>query len=305
MPLNFEHTITVQSQHHGLRIDVALSQLLPDFSRSKLSQWIREGSITVNGKKIKPKEKLSLGDTISVAVEHHKDGPWQAQPIDLNVVYSDDDVIVINKPASLVVHPAPGNRDHTLVNALLYHYPELSKLPRAGLIHRLDKDTTGLLVVAKNLAAHHRLVKDMQERNISRQYRAIAHGQIHQACIIDAPIARHPQIRTKMAVVAKGKPARTHCTPLETYPHHCYVHLQLDTGRTHQIRVHMKHIGHPLVGDKTYGKSQKNHTDAFDRQALHAYQLSFNQPRTEKRLAFLAPLPDDMETLLQQLRSHE
>ncbi len=297
------------------RVDQALAQVFPDYSRARLSLWLKSEYITINGQILRPKDKVHGGETVIIDAALEEES-WTAEFIPLNIIYEDKSLIVINKPAGLVVHPAHGNFEHTLVNALLHHCPELHSLPRAGLIHRLDKDTTGLLVIAKTLSAHHILVKAMQERQIQRIYQAVVYvkNSRHPPLLnqtIQTNFGRHPHQRLKMAVTSQGKPAITHVTRLGYHPPFAHLEVALETGRTHQIRVHLAHIHLPIVGDPLYGISglqlsryptlETEITDffkTFSRQALHAYRLSLNHPDTHEKMTWEAPLPDDMQQLL-------
>jgi 23S rRNA pseudouridine1911/1915/1917 synthase len=308
----------VTQEYHGQRLDSVLASLLPEFSRSQLSHWIKKGYITKNANTCKPKDKALFGDLLAMQVEWTEDCPdfQNALPeeIPLDIVYEDKAVIVLNKPAGLVVHPGAGNRTHTLVNALLNHAPALMQVPRAGIIHRLDKDTTGLLIVAKTLQAHTALIRQMQARQIHRQYLTLVHHQVKTGKTIETGFARHPKNRLKMAVCGQGRQAITHFTINKQYQDFTLLEVQLMTGRTHQIRVHMQYINHPVVGDPLYGhnirlpssssEAVKILLQSFKRQALHACQIGFLHPDTEKYLTFQAPLPDDFLHLLQAL-DHE
>lgn len=310
---------SVPPEHAGERFDWVVAQWLTDYSRSRLQEWIKSGWITLNGEPAKAKEKVSAEDVIradlDTALASLDAGEWEAQPLPLHIVYEDDHVIVVNKQAGLVVHPGAGNPDQTLINALLHHDPELATLPRAGIIHRLDKDTTGLLVVAKNLESHTHLVEQLQERSVKREYRAIVMGTMVSGGTIDQPLGRHPGDRTRQAVVSGGKPAVTHYRILERFRSHTYLRVQLETGRTHQIRVHMAHIRHPIVGDSEYmgrlrlpaGATEelKQALRDFPRQALHAFALGFQHPHTGEQVEFEAPVPDDIEQMLKVLRANE
>ena len=306
------HEFIVPLELSGKRVDQILAQLLPEHSRSRLTDWIKDGSVTVNGNTIKPKEKLWGGEQINLHAEVVAETDWAAQPIELDIVYEDDALIVINKPVGLVVHPGAGNPDGTLVNALLHHDPSLSMLPRCGIVHRLDKDTSGLLVIAKTLPAHTSLVAQLQDRSVSREYVALVVGYMIAGKTIDAPIGRHPQQRKKMAHEGLGKEAITHVTVAEHFDDFTLVNCKLETGRTHQIRVHMAHIRHPLVGDPVYGQRLKLPAGAsdeliealrgFKRQALHAQRLSLKHPVTGETISWTAPIPQDMENLLEILR---
>lgn len=284
----------------GKRLDQALAILFPEHSRSRLKTWIEEGHVLVEGHTRRPKDKVLLGEDIDIEAELEDKREWEAEDLELNIVYEDDDIIIINKPANLVVHPGAGNQQGTLVNALLHHAPNLSLIPRAGIIHRLDKDTTGLLVVAKSLAAHTKLVEQMQAREIIRVYEAIVWGILPAGGTINAPIGRHPSDRMKMAVVLDGKPAITHYRIIKKYPRHTHLRVQLETGRTHQIRVHMAHIRHPVVGDKVYARRYQGEP-RFSRQALHAKYLELDHPISKEKLSFEADLPEDMGELLTRL----
>lgn len=297
--------LTVPPELAGLRFDQALARLVPEHSRSRLKDWIDAGHVRLDGAIAAGKQRLSGGERIVVDMYESTSSPAEAaQPIALAIVHEDDSVLVVNKPPGLVVHPGSGNRDGTLLNALLHHAPDLAQLPRAGIVHRLDKDTSGLLVVARTPVAHTDLVRQLQARTVTREYVALVHGDLTRATIIDAPIGRHPHVRTTMAVVARGKPARTHVTPLERLHKATLVRCTLETGRTHQIRVHLTAIGHPLVGDATYGRRRANASmPPFHRQALHAARLAFVHPETLERRQFDAPLPDDMTRLLSALRA--
>ena len=296
------------------RLDQAAAELMPEHSRSRLQGWIKSGALTVNGKACKPRDKVMLGDKLELDAEPEAQVSWQAESISLDIVYEDEHLLVINKPAGLVVHPAAGHADGTLVNALLNHAPEVENLPRAGIVHRLDKDTSGIMVVARSLVAHTSLVDQLQTRTMGREYEAIVVGTLTGGATVEAPIGRHPRERKKMAVVATGKPAITHYRLIERFAAHTHVRCKLESGRTHQIRVHMAYVKHPLVGDPQYGgrlRLPKGTTDelrdvlaGFQRQALHARQLTLEHPRTGEVLSWEVPLPEDMETLLAALRKH-
>lgn len=284
----------------GKRLDAALAQLLPDYSRSRITTWIKDGLVIINGAPAQPKHKLIGSEKVSVTiVPSVETAAFIAEDIDLDVVYEDDTVIVINKPAGLVVHPAAGNWTGTLLNGLLFHYPELSQVPRAGIVHRLDKDTSGLMVVAKTLPAQNHLVQQLQGRTVKRIYRAVCNGIVPFDGKIDTKIGRDPHNRLKMAVVKfGGKQAITHIKVLERYLNHSYVECALETGRTHQIRVHMQHLHHPLVADAVYGGAAEG---GLQRQALHAFALQFVHPITGQDLALRAPPPDDFLTAAEKL----
>jgi 23S rRNA pseudouridine1911/1915/1917 synthase len=297
----------------GMRLDQALSELFPDYSRSRIKEWITNNKVLVNNNIVsKPKEKVLGGEKIDIEVEIEEETYHQPENIELNIVYEDDDILVINKPRDLVVHPGAGNPNGTVLNALLYHYPDISRVPRAGIVHRLDKDTTGLMVVAKTIEAQTHLVESLQLREITREYEAVAMGIITAGGTIDQPITRHPTKRTHMAVFPTGKPAVTHYRVMEKYRLHTRLRLRLETGRTHQIRVHMAHIAHPLVGDPLYGgrpRPPKGASESFiqalrdfDRQALHATMLRLYHPITGEQMEWHAPIPDDMLKLVHALQ---
>ena len=295
----------------GLRFDQATHQQLSQFSRSRIQDWIQQGYIRLNGSLCKPRQKVMPGDLVEVDVPEDKRLEDQPQAIEFDLVYEDDAVLVVNKPAGLVVHPAAGHADGTLVNGLLQHDAGLAQLPRAGIVHRLDKDTTGLMVVARNLAAHNWLVDQLQQRLVKREYLAVTNGLITAGRTIDEPMGRHSVSRKKMAVREDGKAAVTHFQVKQRYRHHSLVSVQLETGRTHQIRVHMAHIRYPLLGDPVYAgrfqlpagisDSLEQVLRQFKRQALHAARLGFNHPDSQQWMEFEAPLPTDFAQLLQAL----
>lgn len=316
MPTNTTETIqifaTVPVELGGQRLDQVAAQLFPEHSRSRLTTWIKEKRLTVNGQFLRPRDIVYSGVQLELTPEREAQGEWVAQDIPLDIVYEDEQILVLNKPAGLVVHPAAGHQDGTLLNALLFHVPELIEVPRAGIVHRLDKDTTGLMVVAKTLEAHTSLVDQLQARSVGRTYEAIVVGVITSGATIDAPIGRHGQQRQRMAVTENGKPAISHYRVLERFRSHTHTRVMLETGRTHQIRVHMSHVGFPLVGDPAYGGRFRippavNPTllDAlkeFPRQALHARFLELEHPTTGERMKWEAPLPEDLTWLLTLLR---
>jgi 23S rRNA pseudouridine1911/1915/1917 synthase len=287
-------------------------QLFPDYSRSRLQKWIKEGQVTVNRQPMRAKDTVFGGEIVELTVVEAEETQWQAQELPLDVVYEDDYVIVISKPADFVVHPGAGNVDGTLGNALLHRYPELEAVPRAGVIHRLDKDTSGLLVVARNLTAQKSLVEQLQAREFEREYRALVIGVMTAGGTVNAPIGRHPTQRIKMAVVSNGKPAITHYRVLERFRAHSLVKLNLETGRTHQIRVHMAYLHYPLVGDPLYGGRLQIPAGCsevfaralrqFKRQALHACRLGFVHPHSGELMAWEVPMPDDMQQLIEAAR---
>jgi 23S rRNA pseudouridine1911/1915/1917 synthase len=305
----------VPTEWHGFRIDVVLAQLLPTYSRAQLSSWIKQGFITLNSKKVKPKDKVLAQDTIAIEVDLTLQikslETYVGEDIPLDIIYEDEQLLVINKPAGMVVHPAAGNYEHTLVQALLYYDPKLQQLPRAGLVHRLDKDTTGLLLIAKTLESHTYLIRAMQERKIQRFYITLVKGAVISGGTISTLYGRHPTNRLKMAVCKQGKEAVTHYTIIKKYDFSTLLKVKLETGRTHQIRVHMAHMNHPVIGDQLYGKKMQFPANLdstllqlfqnFKRQALHAANLSFMHPTTQKLLTFEAPLPHDFQTILKAL----
>ncbi len=304
-----EHEVQVPDQMCGKRLDQVVAELLPDYSRSRLQGWIKSGELRVDGVQCKPKDKLIGGEQLSLSATLEEQGDWQAQAIALDVVFEDEHILVINKPANLVVHPGAGNADGTLLNALLHHCPDQVTLPRAGIVHRLDKDTTGLMVVAKSIAAHTDLVAQLQDRTVSREYEAVTQGVMTGGGCVEGNIGRHPRQRTKMAVRDfGGKEAVTHYRVLQRFANHTHIRVKLETGRTHQIRVHMAHIGYPLVGDGVYAgrfKIPKGASrdllamlKAFPRQALHAANLGLIHPVTGEYMEWDAPLPEDFVELL-------
>lgn len=308
----FELSAQVPLSMSGMRFDQVASELFPDFSRSRLQSWIKDGQLKVDGRTTKPKEKLIGGEVLDLNAELEAQGTWEPEEITLDIVHEDEHLMIINKQAGLVVHPAAGNQTGTLLNALLNHVPDLINLPRAGIVHRLDKETTGLMVVAKTLEAHTDLVEQLADRTVSREYEAVAVGVMTGGGTVDAPMGRHPTQRKLMAVLSSGgKRAVTHYRVVKRYPHHTHIRVKLETGRTHQIRVHMAHIGFHLVGDATYGKRFKipkganNHLvealKSFPRQALHAAKLGLEHPGTGEYTEWTAPVPADFRNLLDAL----
>jgi 23S rRNA pseudouridine1911/1915/1917 synthase len=303
----------VDSRHAGLRLDQAAALLFPDYSRAKLQKWIRGGELTVDGRQAKPTYRVEGIERLQLDAIAKGGGVVLPQEIPLNILHADRDIIVIDKPAGLVVHPAAGNPDGTLQNALLHYDKNLDTLPRSGIVHRLDKDTSGVMVVARSQRAHTSLVAQLQNRKMSRIYRAVARGNIMAGGTVDAPIGRHPVDRKRMAVVRSGKPAVSHFRVLQRFSGATYVEVSLESGRTHQIRVHMAHIGHPLVGDPVYGRSMKMRREysaavveavrAFSRQALHAYMLLLEHPGTLRNVEYTAPLPEDFMQLIEALEA--
>ena len=303
---------TIPPEAAGRRLDQALAALFPDYSRTRLKSWIDGGQVLVDGIAPRGRDKVVGGERVQVDAELEDDVAVIAQPIDLDIAYEDDAVIVVRKPAGLVVHPGAGNPDRTLQNALLAHDPGLSVLPRAGIVHRLDKDTSGLLVVARTLEAHTELVRLLEARDVHREYETVCCGVMTGGGTVDAPIGRHPVDRLKMAIRQDGRESVTHYRVIDRFRAHTHVRVMLETGRTHQIRVHLAHIGYPIVGDPTYGRRLaipkaatprlQEALRGFRRQALHAARLGFPHPVTGEPLEFEAPLPRDMQDLLAALR---
>lgn len=302
----------VPAECFGQRLDQVAARLFPDFSRTRLQQWIKDGAITLDGQPCKVRDKVAGGEQIDLRAALEDQGDWVAEAIDFTEVYADDDILVIDKPVGLVVHPGAGNPQGTLLNALLHHYPDQALLPRCGIVHRLDKDTSGLMVVARTPRAQTALVSQLQDRSVSREYEAVVQGVLVSGGTVNAAIGRHPSQRTRMAVLRHGgKEAVTHYRVIQRFAAHTHVRVSLETGRTHQIRVHMAHLGFPLVGDAVYGGRLKLPAGAspgliavlrgFRRQALHAAALSLDHPLSGERLRFEAPLPDDLAGLLAAL----
>ncbi len=297
----------------GERLDRVLAHCWPEFSRARLQQWIRDGRVSVDGRLLRPRDRLRGGERLELRVGSEPDDRWRPETIPLSIVHEDEALIVVDKAAGMVVHPAAGNRNGTMLNALLAHDPGLAGVPRAGIVHRLDKDTSGLLVVARTLEAQTALVRQLQARAFERVYAAVVHGVVTAGGVVDAPIGRHPRQRTRMAVVAGGREARTHYRVRRRYRAHSLLELRLETGRTHQIRVHMAHIHHPLVGDPVYGGRRRRAAgagaaldaalDGFGRQALHAARLGLHHPVTGEAMAWESRLPSDMAGLLSALEA--
>jgi 23S rRNA pseudouridine1911/1915/1917 synthase len=304
---------TIPESLSGLRVDQALAQLFSEYSRGQLTKWIKAGDVLLNQQICRPKDAVRTGDQIEIAAQQviHDDN-WKAEPIALDIIYEDEEVLIINKAAGMVVHPGAGNQNGTMVNALLAHAPQLIHVPRAGIVHRIDKDTTGLLMVAKTLQAHHSLISQLQQRSVIREYQAIACGVFTAGGTVDEPIGRHHIDRKRMAVTQNGKIAVTHYRVEERFRAHTHLRCKLETGRTHQIRVHMAHIRHPLLGDPLYGgrfKIPKGMTESclaallnIRRQALHAGLLGFDHPASGEPVSWQIPLPADMQRLLEVLR---
>ena len=299
----------------GGRLDQVAARMFPDYSRSLIQEWVRSGALVVDGVQQKPRYKLSGSELIEINATLEEQGDWQPQQIGLDIRYEDEDLLVLNKPAGLVVHPAAGHPDGTLVNALLYHAPDLATLPRAGIVHRLDKDTTGLLVVAKSIRAHKGLIEQLQARQMGREYEAVVMGVMTGGGSVDESIGRHPRQRKKMAVSSSGKDALTHYGIIKRFRAHTHLKLRLESGRTHQIRVHMAHLRYPIVGDQTYGGRLKlprgagvelvEFLRAFPRQALHARRLQLQHPVSGEQLQWEVEIPADMQMLINLLEKDQ
>jgi len=307
-----KQTIEIPENYHGKRLDQALAILLPDYSRSRLQHWIREKRVLVNGKVYRPRDMLHGGETVEVdTAEIASQVDCTPENLPVTVVHEDEDIIVLVKAAGMVVHPAAGNYTGTLQNALLFHYPDLSMIPRAGIVHRLDKDTSGLMVIARSLRAHSSLVEQLQTRQMGREYEAVVNGVMVAGGTVDEPIGRHPVDRKRMAVVRNGKPAITHYRVIRKFRRHTHIRVKLESGRTHQIRVHMSHIKYPLVGDSVYGGRRRIATGVseqlievlshFPRQALHAVQLELQHPADGQTIRWQSALPEDMQQLIDLL----
>lgn len=306
-------TTIIPEDMAGQRLDVALATMFPDYSRNRLKSWIVQGQVLINGQVVKPREKLAGNETLEISFESAEQ-EYQCTPEDiaLDIVYEDESMIIVNKPAGFVVHPAAGHYSGTLQNALLHYDSSLEQVPRAGIVHRIDKDTTGLLIVARNLIDHKRLVRLLQKREIHREYQAVVHGVLTGGGMIDQPIGRHPRDRVRMAVRESGKASVTHYRVHQRFREHTHIDVQLDTGRTHQIRVHMQHIKHSIVGDPVYSGRQRIPAQAsetfiqtlrgFKRQALHAWQLTLPHPQSKEVMSWQAPLPEDFASLLSALK---
>lgn len=290
------------------RLDLVAAQLFPDYSRARLQTWIKEGQLKVNACAARPRDTVYGGDALSIDVHLQAEQEWQAQAMPIDIVFEDEHLIILNKATDVVVHPAAGHRDGTLLNGLLNHCPALKEVPRAGIVHRLDKDTTGLLMVAKTLESHAQLVEQLRLREIKREYEAVAQGVLTGGGKVDAPLGRHPVNRKRRAVVEDGQEAVTHYRVLNRFRSHTHIHVQLETGRTHQIRAHLAHINIPLVGDPLYsGRLQlpagcssrlADCLRGFKRQALHARRLTLQHPVTGETMTWEASLPQDFQNLL-------
>ena len=301
-------TIIIPERMTGDRLDVALSEMLPDYSRSKITAWIKSGDALINNKAFKPKDKVNGSQVVMLSLNKKQNNDWSAENIALNIVFEDEDIIIINKPFGLVTHPGAGNWNGTLANALLYYDPKLSKLDRAGIVHRLDKNTSGLMVIARNEKSQKYLVEQLQSHSVVREYSAIVYGHMISGGSVNDPIGRDPKDRIKQAVSSNGKDATTHYRVIDRFKSHTHVKAILETGRTHQIRVHLSHIGYPLLGDPMYGgrvrfpkkasEILKESLLGFKRQALHSKKLTLNHPSTGELMSWKAPLPDDMLELL-------
>lgn len=308
-------TAEVPLELAGKRLDQVLVEIFPDYSRNKLQTWIKAGRVTVDGKQIKARDRLEGEEVLILDAEAEELTEYLPEDLPLDIIYEDDDILIINKPAGWVVHPGAGNWTGTLQNALLFYLPEASTIPRSGIVHRIDKDTSGLLMIAKTLAAHHSLVEQLQARTIHREYLAVTIGRMTGGGTLDEPIGRHPSERKKYAVRDSGKPAVTHYRVVERFLRNTLIQVKLETGRTHQIRVHMAHLRVPLVGDPMYsgrfqmpkdcGPALEAVLRSFKRQALHAEKLGLMHPRTGEYLEWQQPMPDDMQELLAALREND
>jgi 23S rRNA pseudouridine1911/1915/1917 synthase len=311
MPQSIEHSLTIPLDSAGQRLDQVLTEMLGEYSRTRVKEWIDSGQVLVNGLRLRPKDKVVGGETVEVRASLPDAVEIEPEEIELDLVHQDDDVLVVNKPVGLVVHPGAGNAAGTLQNALLHFDPRLAQVPRAGIVHRLDKDTTGLMVVARTVAAHVALVRAIEAREVEREYEAVCLGVMTAGGTVDAPIGRHPIDRVRMAIREDGREAVTHYRVIQRFRGHTHVRLKLETGRTHQIRVHMAHIKYPIVGDRVYGgrlllpkgasAELIDSLRGFRRQALHAARLVFEHPITGEQIETQAPLPADMRALLDTL----
>ena len=307
--------IIIPERMKGERIDVAISKMLPDFSRSKIHTAIKLGDTVINGKKFKAKDKSNGSEVVSFTIQKNNNNQWIAEKIPLNIIYEDEDIIIIDKQSGLVTHPGPGNWSGTLANALLYYDQNLAKIDRAGIVHRLDKNTSGLMVVAKNLKSQKYLTEQLQAHSIHREYSAIVYGYMISGGSIDKPIGRDPKDRVKQAIINNGKEALTHYRLIDRFKNHTHVKAILETGRTHQIRVHLSHIGHPLIGDSTYGgrvrypkkasQELKESLKNFERHALHSKKITLAHPISGEVMSWKSLLPVDMAKLLKVLKEFD
>lgn len=308
-------SIILPSRMKGMRMDISLSEMLPIYSRSKITSWIKSGNITVNGKKFKPKDKSNGGEILKLIIPKNNNNEWTAENISLDIIFEDDDIIVINKPAGLVTHPGAGNWNGTLANALLYYDSNLSNLDRSGIVHRLDKNTSGLMVVSKNIRSQKFLVEQLQNHQVEREYSAIVYGHMISGGKVNKRIGRDSKDRQKQSILENGKDAITHYRVIDRFKNHTHVKVILETGRTHQIRVHLSYIGHPLVGDPTYGgrtrfpkkayQELKETLKSFNRHALHSKKLSLIHPVSGESMTWKIELPDDMKGLLNILKNYD
>ena len=307
--------IIIPERMTGQRLDVALSEMLPDYSRSKITAWIKSGEALINHKPFKPKDKVNGSEMVELTITQKQNNDWVGEDIPLNVVFEDEDIIVLNKAVGIVTHPGAGNWSGTLANALLHYEPKLATLDRAGIVHRLDKNTSGLMVVSRNEKSQKYLVEQLQKHSVSREYSAIVYGHMVAGGTIDEPIGRDTNDRVKQAVASHGKEAVTHYRVIDRYQNHTHIKAILETGRTHQIRVHLSHIGYPLMGDPMYGGKVRFPKKAdvilkeaivnFKRQALHARKLTLTHPISGELMSWKAPLPEDMLALLDVLSAYD
>lgn len=301
----------IPDEMSGKRLDQALAELLPDHSRARLQNWIRDGFVQIDNKTMRPRDKVHGGEQIAIRAEIEAQTSAAPEDIPLEIIFEDEQLIIINKPVGLIVHPGAGNPQHTLLNALLNHDQQLEQVPRAGIVHRLDKDTSGLLVIARTPQSHTALVKQLQAREIHREYVTLVSGILTAGGTIDQAIGRHPKHRTRMAVVKNGRAATTHYRIIKKYRHHTQLQVNLETGRTHQIRVHMTWLHHPIIGDTVYGSKKQlvkgmdpelaKIITAFPRQALHARAIELNHPGRNEMMSWQAPVPEDMLGLISAL----
>ncbi len=307
--------IIIPNRMKSERLDVAIAEMLPDYSRSKITSWIKSGDALIGGRIFKPKDKVNGGEIIFLTTKQKQNNKWLAEDIPLNIVFEDEDIIVVNKEYGLVTHPGAGNWSGTLANALLHYDSSLSKLDRAGIVHRLDKNTSGLMVIARNEKSQKKLVEQLQTHSVAREYSAIVYGHMIAGGLINEPIGRDPKDRIRQAILSSGKNAITHYRVIDRFRNHTHVKAILETGRTHQIRVHLSHIGHPLVGDPMYGgrvRFPKKASDqlkkellSFKRQALHSKKLTINHPSSGEKLTWRATLPDDILKILDTLNKYD